>query len=318
MNFLSINEGLIRRIQTKEVKNNQILTLSVAKEDIERCTEVIQQYGLLTPPVVGDFPDGRKVVLSGECEFLALRNLGIKDVDAITIAIFDEEEAPKISLLISSLKKGPNAISEGLMVVELLKNGQYNQYILGKLLGKSKSWVSKRITLVTRLQLGVRDLVLKKLLCPHSAQEIARMPQELQHDFAVKMVQGSMPKSVVETLVSSYNNPNSPESLKTEILEQPCHAIEKITKIKAVKTSRDKKVKESKVSSQSLQNNLSLLLRCAKDAEQQLPQMDKYALSGQEPLLKNCKTTMQRFCIIIENTLKNIKISSGKQERNDT
>jgi ParB-like chromosome segregation protein Spo0J len=313
---LSTNQGLISRISTTEIKNNQILTLSVDKEDVQRCTDVILQYGLLTPPVIGDFSDGRKVVLAGECEFLALKKLGVKDVDAITIQI-SAEEAPKISLLIASLKKSPNAITEGMMVVELLKGGQYNQYILGKLLGKSKSWVSKRISLATRLHPSVRDLVSKKHLCPHSAQEIARMPEELQHNFAVKIVQGDMPKSVVETLVSSYNNPNSPESLKTQILEQPSHAIEKITKLKSVKTARDKKVKANKVSCQSLQNNLVLLLRCVKDSEQQLPQVDVDSLAGQEPLLKNCKASMQRFCSVIENTLKNIKISPGKQERNE-
>jgi hypothetical protein len=93
--------------------------------------------------------------------------------------------------------------------------------------------------------------------------------------------------------------------------------MEKITKIKSVKTARDKKLKTNKVSCQSIQNNLVLLLRCVKDSEQQLPQIDVVSLTGQEPLLKNCKTSMQRFCSVIENTLKNIKISLGKQERNE-
>jgi ParB-like chromosome segregation protein Spo0J len=94
--ILNINQSFVSRIKTSGIKNNQILSLSVEKEEVERCKELILQYGLLTPPVIGDFSDGKKVVLAGECEFLALKKLGIQDVEAITISI-TEEEAPKIS-----------------------------------------------------------------------------------------------------------------------------------------------------------------------------------------------------------------------------
>jgi ParB family chromosome partitioning protein len=309
-------QGVISRIETCGIKNNQILALSVEKRDVERCEDVIREYGLLTPPVVGSFGNGGRIVLSGECEMLALRGMGIKSVDAVTIPI-NEEEAPKISLLISMLKKNPNAISEGLMLNELLKGGKYNQYQMGNLFGKSKSWVSKRISLVTRLKSAVCELVTKKQLCPHSAQEISRLPQEVQHEFAARVVQEGLPKSAVETLVSSFNNPNTPDCLKKQIIEHPGHAIEKIIKEKSVKSKREKKIKEPHiVTSQSLQNNLILLLRCVKDSEYQLPQAQPQQLEGQIPLLKNCKVSMQRFCILIENILIQGKDSPGKHERN--
>jgi hypothetical protein len=184
-------------------------------------------------------------------------------------------------------------------------------------LGKSKSWVSKRISLITRLHPSVQDLVSKKHLCPHSAQEIARISEDLQHDFAVKIIQGDLPKSVVETLVGAYNNPNSPESLKEQILTAPENALDKIVKMKAVKTSRDKKSKQPPVSTKCFQNNLVLLLRCIKDAEKQLPQIEIEELEGQEPLMQNCKKSMQRFWLVMDNVLKNKKVSLGKLEGND-
>jgi ParB family chromosome partitioning protein len=309
-------QRVISRIETCGIKNNKILALSVEKQDVERCSAVIKEYGLLIPPVVGNFGNGSRIVLSGECEILALKGMGVKNVDVVTIPI-SEEEAPKISLLITTLKKSPNAISEGLMLNELLKGGKYNQYQMGKLLGKSKSWISKRISLVTRLKTSVCDLVTKKQLCPHSAQEISRLPSEEQHAFSVRVIQEGLPKSVIEALVCAYNNPNCPDSLKKQILEQPSHAIDKIAKEKAVKTARDKKTKGPRTTTCGLQNNLVLLLRCIKDSEQQLPQVESVELEGQIPLLKNCKTSMQRFCILIESKLMNMKVSPGKQERNE-
>jgi ParB family chromosome partitioning protein len=311
-------QGIISRVETCGIKNNQILALSVNKQDIERCEEVIREYGLLTPPVVGSFGNGKQIVLAGECEMLALKGMGIKSVDAVTIAIDKEEDVSKISLLISMLKKNPNGISEGLMLNELLKGGKYNQYQLGKLFGKSKSWVSKRISLITRLEPAVCELVTQKQLCSHSAQEISRLPSKLQHKFSLKVVQEGLPKSAVEVLVSCFNNSNYPDSLKKQIIECPSHAIEKIANERNIKSKRDKKNKETQIIPiQSLQNNLVLLLRCIKEGEYQLPQAHPQQLEGQVPLLKNCKISISRFYILIESILNRGKDSLGKQERNE-
>ena len=61
---------------------------------------------------------------------------------------------------------------------ELLSSGEVNQRELASLLGKSVSWVSKRLSLVQRLSEGVVHLVSARQLCPQTAQEIARLPSE--------------------------------------------------------------------------------------------------------------------------------------------
>jgi len=306
-------QGYISRIETCGIRNNQILGISVENKDVERCADVIRTYGMLTPPVVGSFKDGGRVLLSGECEMLALKRLGVKDVDAVTIPI-SEDEAPKLSLLIAMLKKSPNAISEGLMLNELLKGEKYNQYQLGKLLGKSTSWISKRISLATKLKPSVCEMVTSKQLCPHSAQEISRMPLDVQHSFAVKVIQEGLPKSSVEVLVAAYGKKDCPESLKQQILEYPCHAAEKIVKEKAKKTTRTKEIAHTNVSIQAFQSSLVLLLRCVKDIESQIHLVELSYLMERLSLLKNCQSRMQRLCILIESKLSERKVSPGKLE----
>jgi ParB family chromosome partitioning protein len=233
-------KGIIEKDSLKTIRNNEKLGISVHEDDIQMCQNIIEQYGMLTPPVVGLFPDGQKMLLSGECEFLTLKKMGLKEMTTVNIPV-EEKDTSKVSLLISTLKKSPNAISEGLLVEEILNTEEYNQYNLGKLLGKSKSWVSKRLSLVSRLDLAVRDLVIQKSLCPNSAQEIAKLPTEKQHAFAVKVANESIPKSVVETLITSYRNEKTPDGLKEQILEKPLESIGHIMEIKSVKTSKDKK-----------------------------------------------------------------------------
>jgi ParB-like chromosome segregation protein Spo0J len=135
-------EGQITRVETACVQDNQVLALSVNRQDIERCIKVIRQYGLLTPPVVGSLADGSRLLLSGECEFLALRETGVKNVDAVTVPITEENEGDRLSLLLSSLKKSPNALSEGILITRMLSTGSLTQSQLGELLGKSVSWVN--------------------------------------------------------------------------------------------------------------------------------------------------------------------------------
>gem|GEM_PF-2916405 len=87
---------------------------------------------------------------------------------------------------------------------------------------------------------AVRELVTLKQLCPHSAQEIARMPEELQHAFSVKAIQEGLPKSAVEVLVAAFNAPNCPDAVKEQIVEKPRQALLRVADIRTAKTLRPK------------------------------------------------------------------------------
>lgn len=308
-------ERLITRVETAFVKENQVLSLSVNRQDVERCARVIREYGLLTPPVVGDFPDGTRLVLSGECEFLALREMGVRSVEAVAVPMLEEQDSSRLSLLLASLRKNPNALSEGMLVAQLLKTGQYTQSQIGEMLGKSVSWVNKRFSLITRLHPAVRELVTLRQLCPHSAQEIARLPEEIQHAFATKVVQEGLPKSGVEVLVETYNKEGCPNSFKEQMLEHPRHALEKVADIRKEKTIRNRKEKDVAPSGQALRNDLVLLLRCISDAQRQLGILEHPVLLQQRSLLARSRDASVRFASLLDAYLNSMDISPGKTEK---
>jgi ParB family chromosome partitioning protein len=225
----------IARVHTASVQDNHALALSVNRRDVDRCIKVIRQYGLLTPPVVGSLADGGQLLLSGECEFLALREIGVKSVDAVTVPIKEKNEGDQLSLMLSSLKKSQCALSEGILISRLSKTGGYTQTQIGDLLGKSASWVNKRISLVTRLRPSVQELVTKGLLCPQSAQEIARLPAEVQHCFSIAAAKESVPKSAIGVLVTAYNAPGSSVGLKEQIVKEPRQALAWLADARSVK-----------------------------------------------------------------------------------
>jgi ParB family chromosome partitioning protein len=303
----------ITQVETACVNANQVLALSVTPHDVLRCTRIIQQYGVLTPPVVGSFSDGTRLLLSGECEFQALREMGIKNVDAVTVSVTEEQEANELSLLLSSLKKSPHALSEGMLLLKLLKSGKYTQAQLGELLGKSVSWINKRFSLLTRLQPAVQELVTQRVLCPHSAQSIARLPQKIQHTFAMSVVREGLPKSAVEELSSAYNTKACPESLKKQILEQPRHALERISAIRTAKPLR-KREEAAILSVQILRNDLALLLRCIQEGEKHLGGLSHEEISSQNALMLRCKKACIGFSSLLALHLESKKFSPGKME----
>ena len=231
-------ERHISRVETACVQDNHILALSVNRRDVDRCVKVIRQYGLLSPPVIGNLDCGSQVLLSGECEFLALREIGVKSVEAVTVPIAGKDEGDKLSLLLSSLKKCPNALSEGILITQLLNTGNYTQSQVGDMLGKSVSWVNKRISLVTRLSPPVKALVSAGQICPQSAQEISRLPAEVQHGFSISAVKEGLPKSSVEALVAAFNGESCPDWMRAQIVSDPRQALARLADADSAKAIR--------------------------------------------------------------------------------
>ena len=294
------------------VQDNKNLALSVTENDIARCTGAIRQYGLLSLPVVGRFQDNTQTILSGECEFLALRGMGVRTVDVVEVRLGGMEEGDKLALLLSSLKKSPNSLSEGLLLKRLLLTGRYTQSEIGAIVGKSISWVNKRLSLVTRLDPAVQELVMAKRLCPHSAQEISRLPEKIQHRFAQKIVMDEIPKSAVEKLVTAYNTDDCPDILRKTIINDPRQILEKLGGKTHIPIRRKASGFDHASSSGSLYRELDLLQRCIYDAEVSLAVIDNESLRVVVPVLKIVKNTVFLFYGYLLKKLEQVDISPGK------
>jgi hypothetical protein len=107
------------------------------------------------------------------------------------------------------------------------------------MLGKSASWVSNRISLVTRLDNNVYEMVKSGLLESRSAQDVARLPTESQFAFAETAVREGLPKSAIELLVAGYNDKSCPDTVKAQILSDPRMALMRMAdKRRAVNADR--------------------------------------------------------------------------------
>jgi ParB family chromosome partitioning protein len=217
----------IEKMDVACVQENQVLTIGIDGRDVERCKRAAKEFGALPPPIVGKLPDGGRLVLNGGCEFAALREMGVREMNAVAVDIRDGEDGAKISLLLASLRRNPDALCEGMLIQQALEAGGVTQTQICAIIGKSAGWVSKRLALVTRLDPGVREFVNRQLLDPGSAQEIARLPAEKQYEFANSVMRDGIPKSTIEKLVSGFAVEECPDAVKRQIIEDPQGAAQR-------------------------------------------------------------------------------------------
>jgi ParB-like chromosome segregation protein Spo0J len=240
------NISKVKEIDVATVEGNKTLAAGVDRRAVERCKDAIDKLGILHTPVVGATKSGNHLLLSGQCELTALRELGVKKMDAIEVEVTgDGGGKAKLSLLLISLWDRPGALCEGLLLQEAVNAGVPRSEIQ-IMLGKSASWVSNRLSLVTRLDGNVYEMVRSGLLEPRSAQEVARLPAQAQFAFAEVAVREGLPKSVIESLVAGYNDENCPNAVKTQILSDPRAALKRMTdKRRAVNVNQPDRHKES-------------------------------------------------------------------------
>ena len=218
----------VKEIDVAAVAGNSTLASGVDRRAVERCKDAIEKLGVLHTPVVGTTGGGDKLLLSGQCELTALRELGVRKMDAIEVGVADDAGAKaKLSLLLIALNDMPGALCEGLLLKEAVGAGVPRLEIQG-MLGRSASWVSNRIALITRLDGNVYEMVRCGLLDPRSAQEVARLPAEAQFAFAEKAVREGLPKSAIEKLVASYNDETCPDAVMAQILSDPRSAMRRM------------------------------------------------------------------------------------------
>jgi len=222
------NINKVKEVDVSAVAGNKTLAATVDRRAVERCKDAIEKLGVVHTPVIGAAKDGKRVLLSGQCELTALRELGVKKMDAIEVDVAgDGVVNAKLSLLLISLQGRPGALCEGLLLQEAVGAGVSRSEIQA-MLGRSASWVSNRLSLVTRLDGNVYEMVRSGLLEPRCAEEISRLPAEAQFKFAEIALREGLPKSAIESLVSGYSDDSCPDIVKAQIINNPREALKRM------------------------------------------------------------------------------------------
>lgn len=173
-----------------------------SEEAHETIRESIRALGLLQPLLVQERPDGTRVLVAGYRRYQALRELGYKTAPAI---IIQGGDALLLSLAENTARENLNPIEEAIAILALVENGA-RQEAIAAALGRSPTWLSRRLSLLT-LEPEVQDMVIKGELSASVAQEItAARTREIQLRVAEVAVHQGLTERATREWVSMLNS----------------------------------------------------------------------------------------------------------------
>lgn len=219
--MVSTGNCRLEPMSLNRILDNPVLKVSIQKSDVQHCLTGIQKYGLLNPIVLNRDQESKYTVVAGACELEALRQLKVKQTDAVIVSGLAPGQVSQLSLHLLSLRSSKDTMTEAFLIQKLLSDKTISQADVAKMAGRSVSWVSKRAMIAERLNFSVQKMVIEKQLSARTAQEIAKLPPNSQYDFATRVIAESLPKSTVERLVATYNHADTTLTVKEQILTSP-------------------------------------------------------------------------------------------------
>lgn len=168
-------EGMVLRLPCHLLADHPLSTGFYDQAHLAGLTVSIKETGLLEPILVRPFEGGLYQILSGHYRLRAVRRLRWTEVTC-RIEQCDDRTALVIYCTSNLLTRGLCAIEEACLLAGLIKEG-FTMKQAGALWGRSKSWVSRRVKLLTALDPQITEELGLGRLKPRLAQELARLPR---------------------------------------------------------------------------------------------------------------------------------------------
>lgn len=197
----SINSGEILYLPCHKLIDHPLHFDFYQQSHLEGLVVSIKEAGLLEPIIVCPYNDSYRI-LSGHYRIRAVRRLKWKQV-LCRVVECDNRLSATIYCTSNLLTRYLSAIEEAYIISGLISEENFTMTEIGKLWGKSKSWVSRRLSLLTHLDPKMKKEMEKGFLNPRVAQELARLPQGNDQERVLAIIKREhMGKDAAAELVS--------------------------------------------------------------------------------------------------------------------
>jgi len=181
------NAGKILSLPCNKLVDHPLHFGFFAQSHLEELVISIQESGLLEPVVVCPLEDDTYRILSGHYRIRAVRRLGWRKV-VCRVLECDERLSFVIYCTSNLLVRGLGAMEEAYMISLLVEREKFTLSEIGKMWGRSKSWVSRRLGLLVHLAPKMKKELEHGFLSPRMAQELSRLPRGNDQERVLKIV----------------------------------------------------------------------------------------------------------------------------------
>lgn len=171
-------------------------------EALRSLCDSIKEKGVLQPLLVRR-KNGKYEIIAGERRWRAAQMAGLKKVPAIVKELSDQETL-EIALIENLQRENLSAIEEAEGLNRLMKEYEYTQDVLGKVIGKSRSYIANSLRLLT-LPPEVQKMIQDGKLSAGHARALVGLPNAAE--IAAKIVQKGLSVRQTEQLINDLKHP---------------------------------------------------------------------------------------------------------------
>ena len=211
-------------IPARRIKRMPGMQIGVSRENVEKVRDFAKKRGHYNPVVLSDC-DGSMTLLSGAATFEVCLEEKEARIPAVIVQTDGEADDLMFALQSAQLNDSLSAVAAGAAIVELIDSHSVPRKHISETLGKTPAWISRMEKLGRKLNAAVRRLVAEGQVSPRSAQEIARLPDDVQLAFAVAASNEFLNKENVAYLVNRYLNKDTGSDERDRIINTPKLAL---------------------------------------------------------------------------------------------
>lgn len=165
-----VEEKLVSEIGTK------YSTLRIVNPSADSLIEKsIEKFGQMSPVVCAKDSSGTYELIDGFKRLRAFRKLNKNPLKIITMQA--AERVYKAAMIqLNRVARSINDIEEAMVLQSLVREDQLTQIEISTLIGKHKSWVSRRISLIEKLNSDILKEIEMGLVTVSIGRELAKLP----------------------------------------------------------------------------------------------------------------------------------------------
>jgi ParB/RepB/Spo0J family partition protein len=220
--------------------------------------ELLRRHGQLMPVVAYAAPEAKEApptfeIVDGFKRLRGARELGWKTLRVRVLGLAGAEAKAAISVLNGG--RGLSGLEEAWVVRALYREEHLSQPAIGQLLGRDKSWVSRRLLLAEGLDDGVQVDVRLGLLAARTAEALCRLPRGNQQQAAEIVMKQGLTQHQTEHWVKELCGLGANE--QEAALEQVLEGLAELPHL----PSRGRRRHRERTPAQEIADDVSTLLR---------------------------------------------------------
>ena len=211
-------------VSARRIRRMPGIQIGATREGVVKVRDFAKKRGYCNPVVLSD-SEGCMTLLAGAAAFEAcLEEKGAK-IPAVIVQTDGEADELLFALQSAELSETLSAVAAGAAIVRLIDSHRMPRKHIIEELGKSPAWLNRMESLSRKLNAEVQKLVAEGQVPARSAQEIARLPDDVQVAFAVSVSNDFLSKENVAYLVNRYLNEDAGPEERDRIISTPKLAL---------------------------------------------------------------------------------------------